>query len=175
MVVRATVLDRRAGESTFTLDESRDEFYTKSFKDFRGENLSWYFNDWSKHYHPDGIRGNIDGIVDPQTLMYAGESIMDEIGMELGLSLLPDDPIDAKIVLDRLRSDDCVQLEAVIDELTHFLETGNPQGGWEFLKGAPKKFTKGIPHKVSEVYKFAEIGIFFYTVGLCGHSIQWEY
>ncbi len=174
MVVKFVILDKQSNDIPITFEHSRGEFYRGNFRDFRGEDLGWYFNDWSKHYHPMGIRGGTDFVVDSATLMYAGELIMDEIAENLQLTL-SDDPLEAKRELDRIKTSDMAVLRSVIDELEFFAESGQPERAWEFLKGAPQKFTHGIPHRVIDLSKYIDIGAFFYIVGLCGHGGKWIY
>ena len=171
MKITLQILER-AGEDPF--DKAVREFYRHPFRDFRGADMSWYFNDWSPRFHPAGIRGAVDGTVAAADLMYAGETIMQEIAAELNVTL-SDDPVAAKLRIDQMRANELARLQAVITELDGFLEARNAAGAWEFLKGAPKKFTEAIPNRAAELYCYVELAIFFYVVGQCGRRLHWEY
>ncbi len=174
MDVTLEIIDRDENGVAVCFEKSYKRTCGYKFCDFRGQSLNWYFNDWSRRFHPDGIRGDIDGVIDPGTLMFAGENMMQEVARDIDLTL-NDDPIEAKLTIDRIRRNDLARLQAVITRLDEYLEAQDPNGAWEFLKGAPKKFTASIPNRVNQLHEYIELAIFFYIVGLCGHSIKWNY
>ena len=166
-------LDDGSGEPR-TFDESFAALFHHTYKDFRNNTLSWYFNDWGERFHPNGIRGDVNGVVDAETLIFAAECIVEEIGRNLHITL-NDDPVEARNTINKFRKNDLARLQAVITELDGFLANEDSKGAWEFLKGAPKKFTDSVPEQANNLYKYIELAVFFHTVGSCGHSIKWEY
>jgi hypothetical protein len=173
MSITIKVIDRVVGEETISFDESFNETYNYvKFTDYRLKSPAWYYMDYSKIFHPDRIRGDIDGVVEDSILINAGETIIDNVGKEVGLDL-SDDPLEARNNIKRYLTDDLTRLRQVIYTLEQYSVREDVSGAWAFLQGAPQKFTNGIPNKLRDLLKYVEIAIFFYIVGSCGHSIQW--
>lgn len=159
------------GENGDLLDSSLIEEIPSATK-FANNDLGWYITDWADLYHPKGIYGNIDNIVDSKTLLYAGETIMEQIAAELKITL-HEDPVIALSFLDKMRARDRDKLIMIIGELERYVQDCDYTSAWDFLRGAPAKFTDWLPSKINEIYKYAELATFFYRVGEKQYNIKW--
>jgi hypothetical protein len=165
---RVNVLD--LNETPF--DENIRKFYRGKWIDFRKQDMTWYYNEWSNILHPKSIRGNIDGVVDPATLIYCAEQIFDELSKNSGL-ILDDDPINAKQTIDRYLQNDIEKIQMIVMNLEEFIINRDVSSAWEYLRGGSRRFTTDTPNYLAKHKDYIEFALFIYIVGISGHELQW--